>query len=94
MFKKVLATFLLAATLLIVGGQINRAEAYWGVVVNCREWISLRSYRSTEAPRVTTIPLGEWVWIYRNSYSDGFLEAEYNGMHGFVLDAYIKYVKE
>ena len=93
MFKKFFATVLLAATLLIVGGQ-SQAEAYWGLVVNCREWISLRSYRSTEAPRVTTIPLGEWVWIYNNSYSDGFLEAEYNGMRGYVLSAYIKYVKD
>ena len=94
MFKKILASFLLIAAVLIVGAQTNRAEAYWGVVVNCREWISLRSYRSTEAPAITTIPLGEWVWIYRGSYSNGFLEAEYNGMHGYVLDAYIKYVKE
>jgi len=93
MFKKFLASFLLIAAVLLVGAQ-TRAEAYWGVVVNCREWISLRSYRSTEAPRVCTIPLGEWVWIYGNSYSDGFLEAEYNGMHGYVLNAYIKYVKE
>ncbi len=94
MFKKVFATFLLAVTLIVAGGQFNRAEAYWGLVVNCREWISLRTYRSTEAPRRTTIPLGEWVWIYNNSYADGFLEAEYNGMHGYVLSAYIKYIKE
>ena len=94
MVKKVFATLLLAVTLVVVGGQMNRAEAYWGLVVNCREWISLRQYRSTAAPRVTTIPLGEWVWIYNGSYRDGFLEAEYNGMHGYVLDAYIKYIKE
>ena len=93
MLKKIFATFLLAVTLLIVGGQ-NQAEAYWGVVVNCREWISLRSYRSTEAPRLAQIPLGEWVWIYPNSYSDGFLAAEYGGMRGYVLSAYIKYVKD
>ncbi|MBR1647027.1 MAG: hypothetical protein IJ685_09655 [Selenomonadaceae bacterium] len=94
MFKKIFATILLAAVLIVVGGQTNRAEAYWGVVINCREWISLRSYRSTEAPRLATIPLGEWVWIYNNTYRDGFLEAEYNGIHGYVLEAYIRYVKE
>lgn len=93
MFKKFLASFLLIAAVFLVGAQ-SRAEAYWGVVVNCREWISLRSYRSTEAPRICAIPLGEWVWIYSGSYSGGFLEAEYNGMHGYVLDAYIKFVKE
>ena len=91
--KKFLAVFLLAATFAIVGAQ-TKVEAYWGLVVNCREWISLRSYRSTEAPRLARIPLGEWVWIYNNSYSNGFLEAEYNGQHGYVLDAYIKYIKD
>ena len=93
MLRKFFAMVLLTATLLLAGGQ-SQAEAYWGVVVDCREWISLRSYRSTEAPRLAQIPLGEWVWIYNGSYSNGFLEAEYNGMHGYVLNAYIKYVKE
>ncbi len=94
MLKKVVATMLLAFTLVVVGAQFNRAEAYWGLVVNCREWISLRSYPSTSAPRITTIPLGEWVWINRGYYQDGFLSATYNGMNGYVLDAYIKYIKE
>lgn len=94
MLKKIVASFLLAAALLVVGAETNRAEAYWGVVVNCNEWITLRSYRSTEAPAVCRIPLGEWVWIYNNSLSNDFLEADYQGMRGYVLNAYIKYVKE
>ena len=76
------------------GGQNNQAEAYWGMVVNCREWITLRSYPSTEAESLAQIPLGEWVWINRGYYHDGFYSAEYNGRHGYVLAAYIKYVKE
>ena len=94
MVKKFFATFLLAATLLIIGGQNNRAEAYWAVVVNCRDRINLRSYPSTEAPRLAQIPLGEWVWIYNDSYTNGFLMAEYGGMRGYVLNAYVKYVKD
>ena len=93
MVKKVFATFLLTVTLLVAGGQFNRAEAYWGLVVNCREWISLRSYPSTEAARLTTIPLGDWVWI-NGSAGNGFLSAEYGGMSGYVLSAYIKYIKD
>ena len=93
MFKKIFASMLLVAALLIVGGQVNRAEAYWAVVVDCREWISLRSYPSTEAPRITTIPLGDWVWI-SGSAGGGFLRAEYEGMQGYVLAAYTKYVKD
>lgn len=94
MIKRFLAAIVLAVSLLVVGGQDNRAEAYWGVVVNCREWITLRSYPSTEADTVTRIPLGEWVWINRGYYHDGFYSAEYNGMQGYVLAAYIKYVKD
>lgn len=94
MVKKFLAVFLLTISLMVVGANDNKAEAYWGMVVNCREWISLRQYPSTEAPRLAAIPLGEWVWINRGYYHDGFLSAEYNGMRGYVLDAYIKYIKE
>ena len=79
---------------MVIGLQDSKAEAYWGLVVNCREWISLRQYPSTQAPRLTTIPLGEWVWINRGYYENGFLSAEYNGMRGYVLDAYIKYIKD
>ncbi len=94
MVKKFFAVFLLAATFMVIGLQDSKAEAYWGLVVNCREWISLRQYPSTQAPRLTTIPLGEWVWINRGYYENGFLSAEYNGMRGYVLDAYIKYIKD
>ena len=94
MAKKILVTLLLALSFTVIGGQNNQAEAYWGMVVNCREWITLRSYPSTEAASLDRIPLGEWVWIHRGYYHDGFLSAEYNGQRGYVLDAYIKYVKE
>lgn len=94
MLKKLFATMILAISFVIIGGQSNQAEAYWGMVVNCREWITLRSYPSTEATSLARIPLGEWVWIHRGYYHDGFLSAEYNGQRGYVLDAYIKYVKE
>lgn len=94
MLKKMILTIMLTVSLLAIGGQNNQAEAYWGMVVNCREWITLRSYPSTEAESLAQIPLGEWVWINRGYYHDGFYSAEYNGRHGYVLAAYIKYVKE
>lgn len=94
MFKKVLATIMLAATILLVGAQENKAEAYWGLVVNCNEWITLRSYRSTEADTLDRIPKGEWVWIYENSYANGFVKARYEGQVGYVLKAYIQYIKD
>jgi len=94
MLKKIFLTVMLTVSLLVIGGQSNQAEAYWGVVVNCREWITLRSYPSTEAESLDRIPLGEWVWINQGYYHDGFYSAEYNGRHGYVLAAYIKYVKD
>ena len=94
MLKKFLAVFLLAVSMMLVGVNDSKAEAYWAVVVNCREWISLRQYPSTEAPRLATIPLGEWVWINRGYYNNGFLSAEYGGMRGYVLEAYTRYVKD
>ena len=92
--KKFFAMIVFASSLLFICGQNNQVEAYWGMVVNCREWISLRSYPSTDAPRLSAVPLGEWIWINRGYYENGFYSAEYNGMHGYVLAAYIRYVKE
>lgn len=94
MLKKLLAVILMITAFWAVETTNNQAEAYWGVVVNCREWITLRSYPSTDATSLARIPLGEWVWIHRGYYHDGFLSAEYNGQRGYVLEAYIKYVKE
>lgn len=94
MLKKIIVTLVLAVSFFAVGSQSNQAEAYWGVVVNCREWITLRSQPSTEAASLAQIPLGDWVWIEKNYYHDGFCAAEYNGIRGYVLAAYIKYVKD
>lgn len=94
MLKKILVTIMLAISFFVVGGQSNQAEAYWGLVVNCREWITLRSYPSTEAASLAKIPLGDWVWIERNYYNNGFYAAEYNGIRGYVLATYIKYIKD
>ena len=93
MLKKVITSVLLAASILLVGAQENKAEAYWGLVVNCNEWITLRSYPSTEAESLDRIPKGEWVWIHDNYYWNGFYRADYDGQRGYVLAAYIKYIK-
>lgn len=94
MLKKFLVMVMLACSFFVIDSQDNQAEAYWGLVVNCNEWISLREYPSTSAPRLARIPLGEWVWINRDYYNNGFYSAEYNGRHGYVLAAYIKYIKD
>ena len=59
-------------------------------VVNCEEYISLRSYPSTEAPVITTIPLGDMVYVLDDS--DGtaaFAHVNYRGRTGYALYSYL-----
>ncbi|MBR1647690.1 MAG: SH3 domain-containing protein [Selenomonadaceae bacterium] len=96
--KKFLA--LVAALTIIIGASTVQANSgVWcrATVVNCNEWISLRHYPSTEAPRLTTIPLGATVKIYQgqlgensSSPTNGFYWTQYNGMQGWCLKEYIR----
>ena len=68
-----------------------------GRVINCREWISLREYPSTSAPRLAEIPLGARVTVYNSVYRSGepgiynlFVRVTYNGIEGYALYHYIK----
>ena len=58
-------------------------------VVNCKEWITLRSHPSTSAASLARIPLGAYV-TYINESTDGFYYIEYNGMRGYSLQAYLE----
>lgn len=77
--------------------QAHMGDYYWARVVNCNEWISLREYSSVESRRITKIPLGSLVKIYKgqlgerhSSPMDGFYWTEYNGMRGWCLREYIR----
>ena len=56
-------------------------------VVNCREWVSMRDYASTSAPRIATVPLGATVTATWYNYQ--FAECEYNGITGYILLSYL-----
>lgn len=60
---------------------------YERTIVNCSEWVSLRSYPSTSAPRLAKIPLGAWVESI--GWENGFNQVIYNGQVGWVLTQYI-----
>ena len=60
----------------------------WKRIVNCENWVTLRASASTKADTVTRIPLGEYVEAYK--YNEEFAECYYNGMHGYVLNKYLK----
>ena len=57
-------------------------------IVNCKNWVTLRSSPSTKASTVTRIPLGAYVEAYQ--YDSQFMECYYDGMHGYVLKRYLK----
>ena len=57
-------------------------------VINCREWVSLRKEPSTEAERLTKIPLGGIVEeCYR--YNEEWVYGLYFGMYGYVSTDYL-----
>lgn len=57
-------------------------------VVNCNEWISLRSTPNTNASRLATIPLGSSVGFIEQS-TNGFYKIAYNGVVGYALSQYL-----
>ena len=57
-------------------------------VVNCDSWVTLRASASTEAATVARIPRGARVEAYK--YNGKFAECYYKGMHGYVLNKYLK----
>lgn len=57
-------------------------------VVNCDEWVSLREYASTNAPRIAKVPLGAVVEATWYNYS--FAECEYHGATGYILLKYLR----
>ena len=62
------------------------------VVVNCANWVSLRSYASTKAPAVTTVPLGSTVSVY--GAEGQFYRCSYKGYTGYILKQYLTPTEE
>lgn len=56
-------------------------------IVNCDDWVTLRSRPSTDAGTVTRVPWGEKVEAYY--YNGTFAECYYRGMHGYILTRYL-----
>ena len=87
--RKVLALALLVMLLATVAAPAIARGRYLGTmrVVNCREWVTLRSGPSTSAGTVDRVPLGAKVEAY---YFDGeFTECYYQGQHGYILSTYL-----
>lgn len=59
-------------------------------VVNCKEWITLRSSPSTSASSLGHIPLGAYVECVGDAENE-FYKVEYEGKRGYALKAYLEY---
>lgn len=68
----------------------RKTERRWAQVVNCEEWITLRSSPSTSAGFLARIPLGAYVTCLGDTGNE-FYEVEYGGKHGYALKAYLEY---
>jgi hypothetical protein len=68
----------------------RKTERRWAQVVNCEEWITLRSSPSTSAGFLVRIPLGAYVTCLGDAGNE-FYEVEYDGKHGYALKAYLEY---
>ena len=58
-------------------------------IVNCQDWVSLRSAPSTQAERLAQVPLGALVTGECDYYSD-FSYCSYGGVSGYILNQYLE----
>ena len=82
----ILSTYLSNGT---SGSSSSYGSNYLGKmrVINCNEFVTLRSYASTSAPTVTKVARGQVVDAYY--YNGQFAECYYNGLHGYILTYYL-----
>ena len=58
-------------------------------IVNCQDWVSLRSAPSTQAERLAQVPLGALVTGEYDPYAE-FSHCSYGGVSGYILNQYLE----
>ena len=58
-------------------------------IVNCQDWVSLRSAPSTQAERLAQVPLGALVTGEYDPYAE-FSYCSYEGVSGYILNEYLE----
>lgn len=87
--RRVLARIVLSTLLAVC----LLANAQTMQVINCEEWVSLRSSADTASERLAQVPLGEYVYNCKK-YTNEFTYAEFEGMSGYILTKYLTAVEE
>ena len=69
-------------------------DNYIGIVevVNCDDWVSLRSKPNTKSSRLAKVPKGEQLDAYKCD-SSKFYKCYYDEMEGYILKKYLKVVE-
>ena len=63
-------------------------DSFTGIVVNCKQSITLRRVPSTSGAEILQIPLGSLVTVYGRA-DNGFYYVYYGGYDGYALASYI-----
>lgn len=63
-------------------------DSFTGIVVNCKQSITLRRVPSTSGAEILQIPLGSLVTVYGRA-DNGFYYVYYDGYDGYALASYI-----
>lgn len=85
--KRMLHALLVIALCIPAGALAETAMK----IVNCQDWVSLRSAPSTQAERLAQVPLGAYVTGECDNYSE-FRYCSYNGVSGYILNEYLEAV--
>lgn len=89
-----------AAVLLLLLASAASAEGMPMKVVNCKEWVSLRGWASTEAERLGKVPLGDEVELLGigaeevDEVNGEFCFVRWQDQRGYVLAKYLEPAKE
>ena len=83
--KRMLLVLLVIALCIPAGALAETAMK----IVNCQDWVSLRSAPSTQAERLAQVPLGALVTGEYDPYA-GFSYCSYEGVSGYILNEYLE----
>lgn len=83
--KRMLLVLLVIALCIPFGALAETAMK----IVNCQDWVSLRSAPSTQAQRLAQVPLGAFV-TGEYDYDSEFSHCSYEGVSGYILNEYLE----
>lgn len=91
--KSSILLMLILVFLALLGSGIADETAREMVVVNCEEWVSLRTKPDSASERICKVKLGEIVTNCQSA-DNGFLYCEYKTYRGYILESYLQLLSD